>query len=865
MDTHWLSQKLSRKRAIRLVALRGALFSVTEQGASVAFPLIPSQLSMAQSLSELCVAEIPLAANPQTNMNFESLDDSDVNVHNLTTFVNDNIAKTAHKREQIPLLSSVLDSARITQEQDIKDFLARPVVLQDGLFQSTDTVTIFPIIPLLDTILTGPMVAPKLVGFGGIRADVVLTLQINATRFTQGRYLLNFYPTGGAMDIAHSNQAIDLARFSLVQRTSVPGIQIDLNTETQVQLRIPFMSAYAFNSLRSATTGVFIRNIGSAQIHPYVAASTACTYTLFGHLENVELYLPTAPQANTKTVTEKEQSSKDIGPVESTAKLISKTSKLFKNVPILSSYVEPIGWAADLVGGAASAFGWSKPTISDTITVLARNRGYQNPNYDGADMAVKMSLSVKNQVATVPGLGSTDIDEMSFDYIKTIPAYFNSTTWSTGTAKEVLLATLPLSPQAFGLNLIDNGNSTLNYPPCCSPELYFNLYRGSFKITIKAVKTEFHSGRLSVAYVPQPTNGLSNPSVIYPSTYFVNRHIIDVRTAKEWTFEFPFGSDFTYLDTNVPYGNVFIYIENPLVAPPTVPSTIDLIFEVSGGEDLEYAMPKTMPYATYHPSAPQADTETPGLVSLSTDPLDTTVGSTAVGRETVNFAEISIGEKFNSFRQLIKRMDMRGRATATPNAAGQYTIILPFARELVEGIGTAGAPTYPFTQPDTFSLVSNMFAIARGSVRIKLYDPTPSASGACFAFVTPIGSSKTNQVTYGTTDSSGRVGPAGAMGSLSAQVPISDGLTAEVQIPMYVGAFGFSNADTNISPTVLYPAINSSAPSYALNITQMSPVLASPNAPFTLRGAGDDFSLHCFVCVPPVIAVATKYSAAGWT
>lgn len=797
-------------------------------------------------------------------MNFESHDGSDVNVHNLTTFVNDNISKTAHKRDEIPLLSSVLQNARITQEQDIKDFLARPVVLQDGLFQSTDTVTLFPITPLLDSILTGPMVAPKMVGFGGIRGDVVLTLQVNATRFTQGRYLLNFYPTGGAMDTTHSNQAIDLARFSLVQRTTVPGIQIDLNTETQVQLRIPFMSPYAFNSLRSATSGSFIRQIGSAQIHPYVTASVATSFTLFGHLENVELYLPTAPQANTGTATEKEQKSKDIGPVESAAKLVSKTSKLFKNVPILSSYVEPIGWAADLVGGAASAFGWSKPTISDTVMVLARNRGYQNPNYDGADMAVKMSLSVKNQVATVPGLGATDVDEMSFDYIKTIPAWFETIPWSTTPAKESLLATIPLSPQAFGVNLSDNGNSTLNYPPCCAPALYFNLYRGSFKITIKAVKTEFHSGRLSVAYVPQPLNGLTAAPVVYPSTFFVNRHIIDVRTATEWTFEFPYGSDFTYLDTNVPYGTVYIYVENQLVAPTSVSSTIELLFEVSGGEDLEYAMPTVMPYATYHPSAPQADTESPGLVSLTTEPLDDTIGASAVNRETINFAEISIGEKFNSFRQLIKRMDLRGRKTATPNAAGQYTIILPFAREVVEGVGTAGAPTFPFTQPDTFSLISNMFAIGRGSVRIKLYDPTPSASGACFAYVAPIGSSKTSQVTYSTTDSSGKSGPAGAMGSLSAQVPISDGLTAEVQIPMYAGGFGYSNADTNISPTVSYPAINSCAPTYALNVTQMSPLATSPNAPFTLRGAGDDFSLHCFVCVPPVIAVASVYSATGW-
>lgn len=800
-------------------------------------------------------------------MNFEAHDNEPINVHNITTFVNDDTSKTAHKREEVSLISSILETARINDEQDLKSFLGRPVVLQDGLLTNTDAVTTFSPVEMLDAILQGTMVSQKLIGFGGIRGDAILTLQINATRFTQGRYLLNFYPTGGAMDDAHANLFNDCSQFTWVQRTSVPGIQIDLNSETQVQLRIPFMSAYAFNPIRSATSGNNIRNIGYARIHPYAAASSNTSYTLYGHLENVELFLPTVPQADTSapTDTEKEQKSKDIGPVESAAKVVTKVTKLFKNVPILSSYVEPIGWAADLVGGVAGAFGWSKPTISDTVMILARNRGYQNPNVDGADVGVKMSLSVKNQVATVPGLGATEVDEMSFDYIKTIPAWFNTVTWNTSTAKENLLTNISLSPFGFPFTTSDNSNSTINFQPCTSPAIFFNQYRGSFKVTIKAVKTEFHSGRLAVCFVPQILNGLSLPTINYASTYFTNRHIIDLRTAKEWTFEFPFGSEFTYLPTTTQYGSIYIYIENQLVAPATVPSQISLILEVSGGDDLEFAQPSPITYSPYHPTAPQADVSAPGLVSMETPVLDTAVGGTQDEMPSVNFAEISIGEKFTSYRQLVKRMDLRGRSAAVANVNNQYVRVMPFGRDLVEGLGTASMPTFPTTQPDTFSIVSSMFAIGRGSVRIKLYQANAAASGACFAYVLPIGSNRSASVDYNTVDTSGKSGPGSALGAPCAQVPISDGITAEVQIPMYSGAFGFSCADTAIYPSYGYPAFNTSAPAYSLNVSQYSPAnTVTTQAPFVMRGAGDDFSLHCFVAVPPMIATSTTYSSAGW-
>lgn len=56
MDTHQRFTNLSVKSVVRLVALQGALFSVTEQDALVAAPPKSSQLSTAWSLSQLQLA-----------------------------------------------------------------------------------------------------------------------------------------------------------------------------------------------------------------------------------------------------------------------------------------------------------------------------------------------------------------------------------------------------------------------------------------------------------------------------------------------------------------------------------------------------------------------------------------------------------------------------------------------------------------------------------------------------------------------------------------------------------------------------------------------------------------------------------------
>lgn len=210
----------------------------------------------------------------------------------------------------------LLSSSDNTIRQDLKNFLGKPVVLQSGVFSSSDTVSTFT--PLLSpqTLLSSTVFADKVSGFFGFKGTLNLRITINATRFQQGRYMLTYVPLGGskfssvvqndagtAWYYAHTN--------SLYARTQLSRIELDLNCDTEGTITVPFSAIQNFFPIAGlndstnhyGTWGVF-------QIFPYVAlqagsGSTECRYTLYGWFTDVELIGAAAPQSGRMFTTSK--------------------------------------------------------------------------------------------------------------------------------------------------------------------------------------------------------------------------------------------------------------------------------------------------------------------------------------------------------------------------------------------------------------------------------------------------------------------------------------------------------------------------------------------------------------------------------
>jgi hypothetical protein len=331
------------------------------------------------------------------------------------------------------------------------------------LFQTTDVVSTFSPVLIPEFYNSITMWSEKLKGFVGFRCDFEFVLQVNATRFQQGRYMLCWTPSGGVANSVKTTFVTAMHNFSLQQRTQLPHGELDLNTDSEVHLNVPYTSCYPYYPVRAATTASGSFNFGTVQIFPYQAINSGtASYTLWARMINVELMAPTVPQARTGTKTikksqqEVEQDSQGIGPIQGIARKVSDTSEILGQIPLLSSFTEPVKWVSDIVGNVASIFGWSKPVDLAALTRVFPARAYYTTHYDASDISAMISASTRNQIEVCPGFASSDLDEMSIDYLKSIPAFFKKVNWSTSDAKQTLLYSLDICPDSFGLAYTDN-------------------------------------------------------------------------------------------------------------------------------------------------------------------------------------------------------------------------------------------------------------------------------------------------------------------------------------------------------------------------------------------------------------------------
>jgi hypothetical protein len=504
------------------------------------------------------------------------------------------------------LLNSINDTQMTTQS--LMDFLSKPIVLRSGNFSTTDTYSFLDSISMPYTALTntqGSMYLNKLRGYYGIAMDMRFRLVINANRFQQGRYCVGWVPlcspaatTSQLKNLLFNNMHMA----SLIQRTTVPHVEIDLATGTSAELLVPFTTTANFYSITEALSGSDVHPLGFINLYPYSplvspAGSTVASYTLYVSFENIRLFGAASPQSG---ISDREVSNKNNGPVSSVAMAMSRGFREFAQIPLLSSYAKSISWVMGRTANVASMFGFDKPIQGDSITKMMILNAPSHSNTDGDSDVRSLSLYQKPGTVQVDGLFGTDYDEMDFSYIVRKYAWFQTASWTTSSPVGNLFS-LDVRP-SVGIASI---GGALHFTPLCFVTDMFQNWRGSIRFKFKIVKTEFHSGRLSFAFYP--TDDVAS---YVADPYYVNRVIVDIRDTTEVELIVPYISRTPWQYIGDRIGVVAIDVVDPLVAPSTVSSTVTLLCEVAGGDDFEVAIPTNFDYniTTITPHSGMVDT-----------------------------------------------------------------------------------------------------------------------------------------------------------------------------------------------------------------------------------------------------------------
>ncbi len=599
--------------------------------------------------------------------------------------------------------------------QDIISFLAKPIVLTTGSFSTTDTYSFLQNYHLPYTAFTaaqGVLWTNKLAGIYGIRMDMRIRLVVNANRFQQGRYIIGWMPlcgmtrpTGTLKDTIVNNTHMA----TLVQRTTVHHSELDLNTDTTAELLIPYTSARNFYNMNTFFQGINTYSLGFLNIYPYipmsaVSGSTTCGYTVYISFENVTLFGSASPQsgkfkrrpANDKI----EVAHKGDGPISSVTTSIAKGFSEFSDIPLIGQYCAAVSWIADRITGCATIFGWSKPTAGDNTSKIQLLNAPNHTTVDGDSDARTLSFMSKPGVEHLEGVSGTVIDEMDFATVVRRPAWFATATWSTTDISGTNLQAISVNPLVY--NTVGGAR---HYTPVGFVTQFFNAWRGSLRYRFKIIKTEFHSGRLSLAFFPGTYLGTLSGNAAY-----VHRQIIDIRETNTFEVVVPYISDSVWLPVLQNTGSLMLTVLDPLVAPATVSGSISIAMEICGGTDLEFAMPGSFDF-------------TPGVFVPQSGNVDelysATIGSSVVSSDPISASAHTVGDKVSNFRAYLKRFHpiyaFNNSSTSTTNWNNATQLFHPDAI-----IGYSTSATTDYYRADPLSAIASCYGLWRGGVRYRL-------------------------------------------------------------------------------------------------------------------------------------------------
>lgn len=665
-----------------------------------------------------------------------------------TQFLNEADVKTVTRSMVTDVPAGLLSATRVGYSQEIHDFLAKPTLISAMTWSTQSAGDVLADVVIPETAFAASVYSEKLKGFLGFRGTAVLKLQVNGNKFQAGRLLMVFIPQGN-VDKTYP----DMRTRSLIAATQLPRVELDLSDDTEVTMEIPYISPTPFYD-RVNNVGT----MGRVRVLVYGPLKTGTgslevSASLWVHFENVELVAPTAQMDFTARPkrrappTELEQRAMGQKPISGGLRLLSKAASSFARVPLLSSIAAPASWALECISGAAAAFGYSKPTSEEPVTKVSTAFQFHMQNHNGADVMPVMGIDGSNKLSVLPGFAGTDVDEMSLSHLVQIPAYFDKFTWSILDAPGTLLMNKTVTPNAFRTSAVVNTWTTLDAPPVSYFSAFFQYWRGSFVLTLKVVKTNFHSGRLMLCY--DPAGGATS----LDDSAYVFREILDVRETSEFRFVIPYVAIEQYkevksfstgeITSNI--GTFTIRVLNDLVAPDTVASSIEVLCEIAGGPDFELAFPRPHGLAPILLStwAAQMKDVAPSTIAAE-EPSSRPdrnqevvgVGSSRIVPPSMDPAVYCVGEKVNSILQLMKRFTY-WLSAGTDNYQYFALDVRPFSIGFAyssDVISTLVIPT-----ADYYSLFGPCFAYGRGSVRLMLAPPpgTHSVKDAGYVVMYP--------------------------------------------------------------------------------------------------------------------------------
>lgn len=766
--------------------------------------------------------------------------------------------------------------------QDLKEYFQRPRLIATGSVPTTRTRFWSSGVDV-PTVFNSwfPNGLTRLTGVSGVRFSIKVALTVSATPFQQGLIAMSWQYDTYPDDIEIFPRSISSA---LV--TQLPHVRLDLAENTMVELDIPFL--YRLDYFELADNGNALGCLALNTLMAYRTLTNAAppTYKVYVSLHDLELIgsmpqnltyvVPQSglveyqsgvtgsrtkhTQSSGNQITKEARSTGTIsGLLGTTASAIGTISKaVMPFAPQLSVIGGTTDWFLRSASKVASAFGYSKPVVEKESNKVWRHDYAGEGQIDLPNPGYVVSPFQSNKVRVDSTLAASDVDEMSMGFVLSKYAQVFVGDMTTNDTTGARLYAAGVGPYSFWFRTNSNRPGGNLPVPVASPLTanaiaptpllffgnMFRYWRGGVKFRFTFAKTKFHAGRVIVSFVPKT----ADENTLQPSTTnipalevasglpqpFNYCEIFDLRDSSTFEFTCPFISPYLWLNVNGIVGGITMTVLDPLIANGEASTTIDYMVEVCGAEDFELASPSN---PTLSPTAGY------GVVFYQS-------GLAGIEPGEPNITEYTVGEKFNSLKQLM--MIPNYIAGDVTTATTSYTTLTPFffrpRWDMFTPMPNGATAYWGFTRSGS---VASCYAFYQGSTAYHVYS---DYSGPYSTLQIVNAPNDGNGGTAGFSDPREKnIAPTGTVrvrtqqGVMHATLPLYSKVAR-----MPYGSYVYFYSTRNFGG--LGTQVNNSSPlsnvQYNLMYRNNS---GSTNRVYVGRAAGDDARCACYIGVPPVV------------
>lgn len=423
----------------------------------------------------------------------------------------------------------------------------------------------------MEWFLNRPDVMAKLDSYTLFKCDFEIEINVKATKFHVGMIMASVR-RGGL-----NNTVVDItSQKHLITYSQRPRILLDVSTQQQGMIKVPFVYPYPWISLSTtsdirtpvgtwptvdivgfgdlaavgATTGnaevsIFVRakniKMAGATTAPYVGVSESQPLTL--HMRGVS----SASMKSTKGRTPPPNAVDEYeakGPVSKVASVVADAAGKLRDVPYIGKFALATHIASGALGHIASLFGFSRPALIDDPTRVIPRPSDSFALVDGKAVTDKLSLTSKQEVSVDPSvIGLPSIDEMSFNYLKKVETYLTKFEWHPTDTTDTTIFQLVVDPMAED----SVGGATSRYYPTALSFLTkpFGKWRGSLKYRFVMVASKFHAGKLTFSYEPTEGEGGATSDELYQRR---QHYVVDLSTDLDVELTVNYQRNLTYCD-----------------------------------------------------------------------------------------------------------------------------------------------------------------------------------------------------------------------------------------------------------------------------------------------------------------------------